>query len=210
MTDLSVSRFRPYSPAYSRAVTVLKVVLPLMALVLLSSIFLLASPVDPGRAIESAEIDVEERARDPRLTQARFAGVTRDGNALRIETETTRTDPLGRLRFQVTGLELSLDHSDGSTLRARAREGIIDRAAGRFNMAGPVQIETSPGYRLEAEQLYGLLDQTLIASDLPVHGTAPAGEIEAGNLRFERMHGGNSGNRLVFGGGVRLIYHPQP
>ncbi|MGY6536612.1 MAG: hypothetical protein ACXIVG_14830 [Pararhodobacter sp.] len=202
--------FRPHVSGRSRVVSILKLVLPLAALALLSSIFLLASPVDPERAIRTAEIDVEERARDPRLTQARFAGVTRDGSALLIETETARTDPLGTLRFQVTGLSLHIDNPDGGTLRAYAGSGIIDRGAGRFDMAGPVMLDVSPGYRLEGEQVSGLLDQTLVESDRPVRGTAPAGEIEAGNLRLERGPPPDGGNRLVFGGGVRLIYQPHP
>ncbi len=221
-TAPATRRYLPRGPGYSRLVVVLKVVLPLAALAALSSVFLLASPVDPERALRSAEIDAEDRARDPRLTGARFVGVTRQGSALRIDTETARSDPEGRLRFQVTGLALQLDDPEGGSLSASAQSGVIDRGAGRFDMAGPVEIDASPGYRLQAETLSGLLDQTLVYSNRPVQGDAPAGRIEAGSMRLTRMPGPQTGpdaapgpdevagNRLVFGGGVRLIYHPQP
>ncbi len=190
-------------------VAILKVALPLAALALLSSVFLLASPVDPEDAIRTAEIDVEERARDPRLTSARFAGVTQDGSALRIETRTARSDPQAVLRFQVTGLELHLDPPDSDPVLARADSGVIDRGAGWFWMSGPVSLQAGAGYRLESTHVEGALDRTLIIMDQPVSGTAPAGRIEAGNLRLERTPSPDSRNRLVFGGGVRLIYQPQ-
>ena len=51
---------------HSRLVGWLKVVLPLAALAILSTLFLLADLIDPTAAIPYAEVDVEDLARDPR------------------------------------------------------------------------------------------------------------------------------------------------
>ncbi|MFN3953756.1 MAG: hypothetical protein ACK4LQ_04830 [Pararhodobacter sp.] len=197
------------SAGYSRMVALMKLVLPLSALVLLSMVFLLARPVDPNRAIPLADIDVEDRARDPRLSGARFAGVTEDGAALRIITETARSDPLAALRFHVTGLELHIDGPRGESVRARAGSGTVDRGEGGFAMEGGVEISASPGYRLESEIIHGLLDSTSIEVPSPLSGAAPAGMIEAGNLRIIHDTTLRGGYTLVFGGGVRLVYHPD-
>jgi len=194
---------------YSRLIGLLKLLLPLIAFVLLSLVFLLARPVDPSRAIEAVEIDVEDRARDPRISGASFAGVTEDGTALRIVTETARTDPQAMLRFTVTGLELFLDRRDGESVSARADTGAIDRGQGVFAMEGGVQLAASAGYRLASERIHGALDVTRIEIPGPLTGAAPAGEITAGNLRITADPGGHSGYLLVFGGGVRLIYQPE-
>ncbi len=193
---------------HSRLIVVLKTVLPLTALVLLSMVFLLARPVDPNRAIELAEIDVEERARDPRISGARFAGVTEDGTALRLVTETARSDPDATLRFAVTGLELQLDGARGEVVRVRSDSGSIDRGEGSFEMSGGVEIVAEPGYRLHAEHVAGALDTTRIEVPAPLTGQAPAGELRAGNLLVRAVFGGERGYVLVFGGGVRLIYQP--
>lgn len=193
---------------YSRLVGLLKLLLPLIAFVLLSLVFLLARPVDPNRAIEAIEIDVEERARDPRISGASFAGVTRDGTALRIVTETARTDPQAMLRFSVTGLQLFLDRREGESVSVRAAAGSVDRGQGVFAMEGDVQLTASPGYQLESEQIRGALDITRIEIPGPLTGMAPAGEISAGNLLITADEGGQSGYLLVFGNGVRLIYQP--
>ena len=41
-----------------------------------------------------------------------------------------------------------------------------------------------------------------------ITGSAPAGEITAGNLLLRADSGEDAGYTLVFGGGVRLIYQP--
>lgn len=195
---------------YSRTVGVLKVVLPLTALVALSLVFLLARTVDPRIAIATAEIDVEDRARDPRLSGARFAGVTDDGAALVIETETARSSPDGVMRLEVTDLSLRLEGQGGETFAVQSVHGVIDRGQGRFEMDGGLRIEASPGYRLSTEAAFGLLDTTSIEIPLPVEGQAPAGHVRAGWLRVQAESAGTTRYRLVFGGGVRFNYQPEP
>ncbi len=192
----------------SRLVGVLKVVMPLTALVLLSLVFLLARTIDPTQAIATAEIDVEERARDPRLSGARYAGVTEDGAALGIRAETARSDPTGAMRLTVTGLELSLQGADGEDFEARSARGVIDRGLGRFEMSGGLEIVATPGYRLTTQRLTGLLDSTLMQAPMAVSGLAPAGEITAGRMELRAESAPGTGYRLVFAGGVRLNYLP--
>ena len=117
---MSMTDQRPRLTRYSRTVGILKVVLPLTALVLLSLVFLTARTIDPRLAITTAEIDVEDRARDPRLSGARFAGVTEDGAALTIVAETARSDPHAALKLDVTGLTLHLEGQSGEDLMAEA------------------------------------------------------------------------------------------
>jgi lipopolysaccharide export system protein LptC len=190
----------------SRVVGALRLLLPLTALGLLSMVFLLASPVDPTRAVQSAPIDVEERARDPRLSAARFAAVTQDGTAIRIEAGAARSDPGATLRFQVDGFSLWLDPADAEGLTARSDTGQIDRGEGLFQMAGVVHLTAAPGYDLTASRIDGLLDRTRIDITGPVTGTGPAGEIRAGTLIVQAANGDSGAYRLVFRDGVRLIY----
>jgi lipopolysaccharide export system protein LptC len=193
---------------HSSLVGILKIVLPMIALVLLSLVFLLAETVDPSQAIRTASVDVEDLARDPRLSGARFAGVTDDGAALTIHTETVRSDPTGAIRLNVTGLTLDIEGASNESFRVRAAEGVVDRGAGRFSMEGGLQIEATPGYRLQGESLTGLLDSTLIEVTGSITGEAPAGQISAGSLVLRAKSGEEEGYLLVFGDGVRLIYLP--
>lgn len=211
MTDqMQPSRQRgARSAGYSRLVALMKLVLPLSALALLSMVFLLARPVDPQRAISMADIDVEDRARDPRISGARFAGVTEDGAALRLTAETARSDPRAALRFHVQGLELHLDGPGGEQVLVRAGGGMVDRGIGVFELSEQIEITATPGYQLAGERIAGALDATRIEMPVPLSGTAPAGRIEAGNLRILHDSAGSGGYMLVFGDGVRLVYRPD-
>ena len=194
----------------SRSVGVLKVVLPLVALVSLSLVFLLARTIDPRQAIATAEIDVEDRARDPRLSGARFAGVTEEGAALTIRTETARSSPDGVMRLAVTGMDLLLEGQGGEVTSIQAGAGILDRGAGRFDMQGGIAVAADPGYRLSTASASGLLDSTLIEMPGTITGQAPAGEISAGRMELRADSANPPRYRLVFSGGVRFNYLPEP
>ncbi len=202
----------PASARHSRLVQVLKLVLPLTALVMLSLLFLLAQPLDPERAIAQSQLDVLERARDPRVTGAQIAGVTPEGAAIRLSADVVRSDPLAILRFEATGLELQIDGPNGEALEAHSHEGVMDRGAGQFAMFGNVQIRATPGYLLQSPEVSGLLDQTYLQATGPVQGVAPAGSIVAGGLTVTRQPddaNGEGTHVLLFTDGVRLIYTPQ-
>ena len=204
VTEHSIGR-----PGHSKAVSILKVVLPLTALVLLSLVFMLARTIDPTAAITNAEIDVEDRARDPRLSGAHFAGVTDDGAALTIITQTARSDPGATMRLEVTGLHLRLEGRDGETLTASATNGTIDRGRGTFDMTGGLELTATPGYDLVTQTLTGLLDSTRVIAPGTISGTAPAGTITAGSMEMRVDSGDGAGYLLVFGDGVRLNYQPD-
>ena len=188
----------------SRIVAALKLVLPLTALGLLSMVFLLASPVDPTRAIDQAEIDVTDRARDPRLSAARFAGVTDEGAAIRIEADEARSDPGAALRFQVAGFALALDGADGRRIDARSDTGAIDRAAGSFAMEGDIRIGADDGTTLTAARIEGLLDRTRIDAAGPIAGRMGGNDLTAGHLTVTADPDRPGSFRLVFRQGVSV------
>jgi lipopolysaccharide export system protein LptC len=75
---------------HSRIVGWAKVILPLAALGILSTLFLFARTIDPEDAIPYAEVDVEDRIREPRLTAPTYSGVTSDGSAVTFQAVEAR------------------------------------------------------------------------------------------------------------------------
>ena len=53
---------------WSRLVAALKVLLPLAALAILSTLFLVSNRINPEDALPYADVDVEARLREPRIT----------------------------------------------------------------------------------------------------------------------------------------------
>ena len=55
---------------HSRIVMILKVTLPLVALAILSSLFLFSREIDPEDAIPYADVEIADRPAQPRMTGA--------------------------------------------------------------------------------------------------------------------------------------------
>ncbi|MDP3339096.1 LPS export ABC transporter periplasmic protein LptC [Frigidibacter sp.] len=191
---------------HSRLVAWLKVILPLAALALLSTMFLVSRGIAPEDALPYSEVDVEELAREPRLTAPRYSGVTLDGAALSVTAEVARPDVGGAGQASATALTARLETPDGITTDIAASDGQLDTAAGLLMLTGDVQIAASSGYAITTGALTAALDQTLLTSPGAVVATAPMGRIDAGAMRMTSQDGDYV---LVFNGGVKLVYEPK-
>jgi lipopolysaccharide export system protein LptC len=189
-----------------RVITVLKMVLPLSALVMLSLVFLLARSIDPSRALPLASIDVEDLARDPRVSSATYAGETRDGAALSVAAEVVRADLDAIMRLDAEGIVADILSAAGQQIRFSAERGWIDREIGLMGLTGGVTIEAEPGYRLEAAQVTASLDQMQAEASGGVSGSAPAGRLRSDRATLSPSAFDPRSHVLVFTGDVRLLY----
>jgi lipopolysaccharide export system protein LptC len=118
--------------AWSRWVVLLKIILPLIALALLSSIFLLSRTIDPTAYIPFTEVDVEDRAREPRLTTPKFSGVTSDGARVTIDATEMRPDLSKAGSGTATDLRARMVSLTGETTDVVADRGKVDTQAGTY------------------------------------------------------------------------------
>lgn len=192
---------------HTRLVGWLKVILPLTALAILSTLFLVARRVDPEAALPYAEVDVEDLAREPRMTAPTYAGTTEDGAALTLSASEARPAADGT-PAKAAGLRLELATPDGGQTELLAAEAVMDDATRQVLMSGGVVLTTSSGYRLETAEVAAKLDRTGLESRTPVVATGPAGEIRAESMVLSQDNRTPGAYVLVFKGGVRLIYQP--
>ncbi len=191
----------------------LRLILPLGALVLLSTIFLFSRSIDPDLAVQQAELDIAELTRQPRIGAARFAGVTNDDAALTIEAEAVRA--ISELQAQHP-LELELDAPSGALVFPSTRQvtfhasdGRLDQSLNLMTMGGEVVLATSDGYHARMSVLTAALDRTEVTGSGGITATGPPGEIEADSVRVVPSPANPDGYLLAFSGNVRLIYLPD-
>src|SRR5690554_4812329 len=99
---------------YSSFVNWSKILLPLAALALLSTVFLLARGDETQTAIPVAEL--EAIAREPRISAPRFAGTAEDGSAIAVSAEVMRPDPGNPEAFIIETIRATVDSPDGSRI----------------------------------------------------------------------------------------------
>ena len=188
---------------YSQFVSFLKITLPLAALALMSTVFLFARAPTLETTIPYAEI--EEIAREPRLSGAQISGVADDGSVIGISVQTTR--PSGDLMI-AENLTASIDSANGIHIDIRAGSGEIDTSSRIARLMGLARVATSNGYEMETVGITANMTTGQIISDAEIEVQAPFGSLTAGQMIIETPEG-SDGQVMLFQNGVRLVYTPQ-
>ncbi|MFN4129920.1 MAG: hypothetical protein ACK4GC_08900 [Paracoccaceae bacterium] len=196
------------SDTHSRLIGWLKIVLPLLALAILSTLFLVARTIDPDNAIPYAEVDVEERLRAPRMTAPNFAGLTNDGAALTISADEARPAGTEGVGARATALNGLLETPDGARTELVAGAGQIDPTARHVQLSGGVTVTSSSGWQVQGDTLTANMDATDILLPTAVTATGPAGVVTADSMQLTQGPGRDGSYLLVFNGTVKLIYAP--
>lgn len=193
--------------SYSRFIAVLKVLLPLAALAILATLFLLSRSIDPSATIPFAENDMADRLRDQQVTAPFFSGTTPNGDEIIVTASAARPAMLGR-PAGADNISARLTLADGGRITLDADTGQVDVTTDTASFAGDVRIATSTGYILRTDELRAAL--TGINGEAPgtVNGTAPFGTITAGAMSFAAKNG-EGPIHIVFKNRVKLVYRPK-
>jgi lipopolysaccharide export system protein LptC len=195
--------------AYSRFVFWLKVLLPLAALAILSTLFLVAETLDPDKAIPYADVDVDRLIREQGITKPAFGGVTESGVRISMSANSVRRDKTDQQQFIGEELVALVELPKGTRIDIASPTGTIDSETREAVLDGGARLVTSQGYTIDTERLTARYDIVQAETAGAVLATGPGGQITAGRMTLERDT--ESGDYLlVFKDGVRLIYQPQP
>lgn len=184
-----------------------RIILPLAALALLSTLFLFSRQGPQADRIPFS--DLAEIAREPRITGPTFAGLADDGSVVSLRAEEIRPLPGEPDGFGVTGIALSVTAPDGTAYQVSAREGRIDGAGQSATFAGPVRLTSSGGFSVETAGAHADLRAGTVRTEGGLAVQTPVGRLDAAKLLITADSGGR-GTRLLFEGGVRLLYEPRP
>lgn len=196
----------PADNLYSQIVGWAKIILPLCALGLLSTLFLLArSTTEPN---EIALEEAEAIAREQRVSAPEFSGVTDEGAVIVISADTARPDKTRPDTVMVDDMRLRMDNADGSTIEITATLGEIDGRARIARFLGLARLVTSSGYEMETNGLIANLETGLVTTDGLLEIRAPFGQLTAGKVTFQ-MASEDISQEMLFTEGVRLLYTPQ-
>lgn len=195
--------------SYSRFVAWVKIILPLGALALMSSLVLFSRSIDPEGALTYSELDLKDLARKQAVSRPTYSGVTSDGAAIIVRAKTARPEFKTPGTGSATDLIADIAFPDGARVHATAETGRLDTTARQADLTGNVRIETSIGYVMTTEALHTNLDATDIHTSAPVEGHGPLGQLNADRMHLSEDEKNPGSYLLVFQGGVKLIYQPQ-
>lgn len=185
---------------YSVVVRWVKTLLPVAALGLLSTIFLIARV--PSGEISVPYAEIEEIARNPRISAPQISGMASDGSTVAAQAHAAVPTDEG---LTAQRIDVTLQSTGGTVTHLSAAQGALDENSKTAAMTGLVRLDTSGGYRMETKGLNADLATGRVVSYGALEVRAPFGSLTAGQLIIETPK--SSGQQeMIFKDGVRLIY----
>lgn len=194
-----------YDP-YSRFVLILRILLPLVALGILSTLFLFSSRIEPGGSVPFADADVAERVRTQRVTEPLYFSVTDDGDNLEFTADHMVTAKEGV--SEGTNVAAQLDFATGGRLNVVAKTGRLDLDADLLTLEGDIEMASTGGYDLYSDFMTSRVSQLEVISPGEVRGFGPAGTLVAQRMEIRSTPDGQN-TLALFTGGVKLVYEPK-
>lgn len=193
-----------YDNRHSRRVALLKWVLPLLALVILSTMFLAADRRGTGDVVPFSSVELDQIVSDQRVSGPNFTTVTDDGSALIVAARDLTPGGDGDAG-RASDLIAVLESPSGARLDLSSDSGTLETRVGRARLEGGVALRSTNGYQLRGAAFDIDRDSASIVSDGAVQGSGPPGELQAGQLHVTRT---GADHVLNFTDGVKLVYDP--
>lgn len=193
--------------SHSRAVAYLKVLMPLAALALMSTLFLISRGTDTEAVIPFAQKDIEERMKGQQVTAPFFSGTTAGGDEIMIAAALARP---GGQDAPAVASEMSGNFrlASGGRITLVSQTGSIHPGQATAQFTGGVTITSTDGMVVETETLDTALSGLEATSPGPVKASGALGQLTAGNMAItSKTQGGPV--HMLFKNGVKLLYDPQ-
>lgn len=182
---------------------VLKVALPVAAVVLLAVIII--APLTSAREFSFllAKDKVAVSRERLRVDNALYRGQTAKGQPFEIRAAGAVQRSSAVPVVELDRLAADVQMAEGPA-RVTAPSGRYDMDKDTLNVAGPVRLASEAGYTLDSDDvLIKLIDRT-VSTARPVRGTLPLGSFRAGQMNADIL-----GRVVVLDGGAHLRIVPR-
>jgi lipopolysaccharide export system protein LptC len=171
----------------TRIVRWLRVVLPLLALVILSTMFMFSGQPEDNPQIPYSGMDPDRLARERRMVAPQYSGVTDDGGQLSLRAQEAAPGGAsgagaGAGAGWASDLQLDWQRPDG--LRARLTAPGADVDGDTIALSGGVRMTTSTGWTLDAPRVEAATDRSHLLATDGVQADAPFGRITADRMEL--------------------------
>lgn len=198
---------------YSRVVAWLKILLPLLGVVLLSTVFLVQKEDEFDGGLVFSQIDLDSLGDGLTIRSPRFNGATKSGDSFSIVAETALPDGPKPKTIAFTALHARTDYVSGVSVEVSAKQGVAVLASQEIVAEGGVLVETSQGYVGTTDAATANLRTGAMFTHGPIRMTGPLGDLEAGRMEIRLLDGAdgalNKNQFFWFENGVKLVYQPS-
>lgn len=198
-----INRWR--AAAYSRFVSLMKIVLPTVALGLVAAIGIWPYLHEEANKFQIGFSALKAReAAGPRMTNPRYVGLDEKDRPFTVTADLAQESPgqASVVTLEMPKADLTLD--DGTWLVLTSDAGVFHRDDRNLSLTGGVTLYHDSGYEIRSPAATIDLARGEASSDKPVSGQGPFGDLHA-----EGFHLRDKGKVINFNGKARLVIHPD-
>ena len=195
-----------FDDGYSALVAWLKTLLPIVALGLLSTIFLFSGKVDVTQSLPYAEQNIAEIIREQRITQPYFTGIASNGTEIALSAAYASPQVENAHILEITDLSVVLRSTSDRMVQVTAGQGALDSTRQTAQISTDVHIAALPDFWVTTEALDMNFNQGFISAKGGFQGVTALGAITAGEMHLQMTA---DDQQIVFLNDVRLVYSPK-
>jgi lipopolysaccharide export system protein LptC len=195
-----------FDDGYSALVAWLKTLLPIVALGLLSTIFLFSGIVDVTQSLPYTEHNIAEIVREQRITRPYFTGIASNGTEIALSAAYASPQIENAHILEITDLSVVLRSTSDRMVQVTAGRGALDSATQTAQISTNVHIAALPDFWVTTQALDMNLNQGVVSAKGGFQGVTSLGAITAGEMHLQMTA---DDQQIVFLNDVRLVYSPK-
>ena len=195
-----------FDDGYSALVAWLKTLLPIVALGLLSTIFLFSGRVDVTQSLPYTEHNIAEIVREQRITRPYFTGIASNGTEIALSAAYASPQIENAHILEITDLSVVLRSTSDRMVQVTAGRGALDSATQTAQISTNVHIAALPDFWVTTQALDMNLNQGVVFAKGGFQGVTSLGAITAGEMHLQMTA---DDQQIVFLNDVRLVYSPK-
>jgi len=193
---------------YSTLVAIFKVLLPSLALIILSTLFLLPdnrTKIQALNTIDKSTLDIVKKAG---VNKPSFRGTLASGSNLELYATEIIPKNNDKNIIEINEISARLELNKNTWATASAKKGVVNISEQTAEMVGKVSVKGSNGVLIETSDLKVFYAKSLVKTEGEVFMKGPFGTITAGSAEFYDMNQNSGiGYVLLFNKGVKMQYN---
>jgi lipopolysaccharide export system protein LptC len=195
-----------FDDSYSFFIAWVKTLLPIVALGMLSTIFLFSGKVDVTQSLPYAELNVEDIIREQRITEPYFTGISEGGIEFALSAAYATPNASQPSILNVSKLRVEFKTPQGNTAEITAGLGEMNTETKNAKISQGVNLASKLNFWITTETLDIDFNDSYASTNGPFKGVFSLGSIESGNMVLKMITGDQ---QIIFTNGVRMLYNPK-
>ena len=193
---------------YSTLVAIFKVMLPCLALIILSALFLLPDNRTKIQALNTIDKSTLNIVKKAGINKPSFRGTLASGSNLELYATEIITKNNDKNIIEINEISARLELNKNNWATASAKKGVVNISEQTAEMVGKVSVKGSNGVLIETSDLKVFYAKSLVKTEGAVFMKGPFGTIKAGSAEFYDMNQNSGiGYVLLFNKGVKMQYN---